>query len=287
MTVTPSISRIFDSSPDANINFNITNNSNDPQFDSIDYINTIQRAVDHWDRIIIGKPLSTWDLTLNVTFDTLEEGILGGASIVAAQPSSPSNPWNFGNFFPSEGNITLNTFYLSGMQNNTGNAGTNELEYVFKHEAGHVLGIGNFILSDNTVINGEPIVSYIEDSVTKYYYTGQHAFQAYKDYFEPLGYNVSEFSGIPIEDNGGPGTANAHPEEGIVGNNGSISANDRTIGGVFHPGLEHELMAGWSEGGNYNPLSKISIGFLHDMGFDVDYNEADPYNPEDPTFGII
>jgi hypothetical protein len=241
--------------------------------------------VDHWDRIIVGKPFNNWDLTLNVTFDTLDEGILGGASIQNFLTTATNFPLPFGEFFPNEANIILNTLYLSGMQNNTGNAGINELEYVFKHEAGHALGIGNLILSDNGTIDGEPVASYVEDSVTKYYYTGQHAFQAYKDYFEPLGYNVSQFSGIPIEDNGGDGTAHSHPEEGVVAN-GSISTNDRTIGGVFHPGLEHELMAGWSEGGNYNPLSKISIGFLHDMGYNVDYNEADPYNPEDPLFGV-
>ena len=284
-SITPSISRILDSSPDANINFNITNNSNDPQFDSVDYVNTIQRAVDHWDRIIVGQPFSNWNLKLNVTFDTLDEGVLGGAGIKTFLTSATNFPLPFGDFFPNEANIILNTLYLSGMQNNIGNAGTNELEYVFKHEAGHALGIGNWILSQNDTIDGEPVASYVEDGVTKYYYTGQHAFQAYKDYFAPLGYNVGQFSGIPIEDNGGPGTANAHPEEGFVAN-GPISTNDRTIGGVFHPGLEHELMAGWSEGGNYNPLSKISIGFLHDMGFNVDYNEADPYNPEDPLFGI-
>jgi hypothetical protein len=46
-------------------------------------------------------------------------------------------------------------------------------------------------------------------------------------------------------------------------------------------------MAGWSENGNYNPLSKISIGFLEDMGYEVNYDEAEPYNPEDSNFGLV
>ena len=281
ITPTPSLSQyIFDSLPDSDIQFSITNSSNDPQFDDVSYKNEIQKAADKWDKIITSKPKPGWDMDIGIEFKDLPAGVLGSAGI-----THYDGTLNFGDFFPTAGSINFSTNYLSGMRHNTGNAGETELYYVALHEIGHLLGVGSSILSQNSSIIGEPVVSYIEDSVTKYYYTGQHAFQAYKDYFEPLGYNVSQFSGIPIEDDGGAGTANSHPEEGIVG--GSISANDRTIGGVFHPGLEHELMAGWSEGGNYNPLSKITIGFLEDMGYSVDYNEADPYNPEDPLFGVV
>ena len=272
------------SQPDGDILYQVNNDSGDTSFDSVAYTNIIQDAVNHWDRVIVGQPLSDWKLEANITFDSLGEGTLGSASI--SKVSTTEGNLKFGEFFPISGNMTLNTFYLSNMKDNVGNAGKSELYYVVKHEIGHLLGLGSFILRANSTIDGEPVVTYSEDGVDKYYYTGQHAFQAYKDYFEPLGYNVSEFSGIPIEDDGGAGTANSHPEEGELGTNGSISANDRIIGGVFHPGLEHELMAGWSENGNYNPMSKISIGFLHDMGFNVDYNEADPYNPEDPLFGV-
>ena len=209
----------------------------------------------------------------------MEPNILGGAAI-----SHFMGTTNFGSFFPSSGRLILNTVHLESKRDNIGNAGFSELYYVCLHEVGHLLGIGNFTLSENSTIAGEPVVRYTEDGVDKFYYTGEHAFQAYKDYLEPLGHNVSELSGIPTEDDGGQGTAHSHPEEGLLH---GISVNDRFIGGVFHPGLEHELMAGWSENGNYNPLSKISIGFLEDMGYEVNYDEAEPYNPEDPNFGLV
>ena len=279
-TVTPSVTRLtFSSNPDQDIEFTINNIPQDPIFNDSSYRETIQAAVDKWDRVLVSKPFSNWQLEVGVEYDTMEPNILGGAAI-----SHFMGTTNFGSFFPSSGRLILNTVHLESKRDNIGNAGFSELYYVCLHEVGHLLGIGNFTLSENSTIAGEPVVRYTEDGVDKFYYTGEHAFQAYKDYLEPLGYNVSELSGIPTEDDGGQGTAHSHPEEGLLH---GISVNDRFIGGVFHPGLEHELMAGWSENGNYNPLSKISIGFLEDMGYEVNYDEAEPYNPEDPNFGLV
>ena len=279
-TITPSVTRLTSSSnPDQDIKFTINNIPQDPSFNDSSYRETIQAAVDKWDRVIVGKPFSNWQLEVGVEYDTMEPNILGGAAI-----SHFMGTTNFGSFFPSSGRLILNTVHLESKRDNIGNAGFSELYYVCLHEVGHLLGIGNFTLSENSTIAGEPVVRYTEDGVDKFYYTGEHAFQAYKDYLEPLGHNVAELSGIPTEDDGGQGTAHSHPEEGFL--NG-ISVNDRLIGGVFHPGLEHELMAGWSENGNYNPLSKISIGFLEDMGYEVNYDEAEPYNPEDSNFGLV
>jgi hypothetical protein len=279
-TITPSATRLtFFSNPDQDIEFSIDNISQDPSFNDPSYRETIQAAVDKWDRVLVSKPFSNWKLEVGVEYDTMAPNILGGASI-----SHFMGSLNFGSFFPISGRLILNTVHLESKRDNVGDAGFSELYYVSLHEVGHLLGIGRFTLSENSTIAGEPVVKYVEDGVDKFYYTGQHAFQAYKDYLEPLGHNVAELSGIPTEDDGGQGTAHSHPEEGFL--NG-ISVNDRLIGGVFHPGLEHELMAGWSENGNYNPLSKISIGFLEDMGYEVNYDEAEPYNPEDSNFGLV
>jgi len=285
LTPTPTLSPyIFDSSPDSNIQYNINNQTNDSQFDSIEYKNIIQDAVNKWDRIITGNPTYltqnnfAWDLDVNIAFKNLDPGVLGSAGITYY-----NGALNFGEFFPTEGELNLASDYLPNLKDNIVNTDKSELYWVTLHEIGHLLGIGPYILSENDAITNEPVVSYIEDDVTKYYYTGQHAFQAYKDYFAPY-YDVSQFSGIPVEDDGGAGTVNSHPEEGVVG---LTSVNDRMIGGVFHPGLEHELMAGWSEDGSYNPLSKITIGFLEDMGYPVNYDEADPYDPMKPGYGSL
>jgi hypothetical protein len=283
LTPTPTLSPyIFDSSPDSNIQYIINNQTNDPQFDSVEYKNIIQDAVDKWDRIITGNPTFLtqtnvdWDLDINISYENLDPGILGGAQI-----KYYDGTLNFGQFFPTEGNLRLASAYLPDLKDNKVNSDKSELYWVVLHEIGHLLGIGSFILSENDLLFGEPVVSYVEDSQTKYYYTGEHAFQAYKDYFAPY-YDVSQFSGIPIEDDGNLGTINSHPEKGAVS---FTSVNDRMISGVFHPGLGHELMGGWSENGAYTPLSKITIGFLEDMGYLVNYDEADLYDPEDPSYG--
>ena len=81
---------------------------------------------------------------------------------------------------------------------------------------------------------------------------------------------------IPVEDDGGGGTAGGHPEEGFE--NGQ-SQNNRYNDGILHPGLEHELMTGWAENSNSvsEPFSRITIAMLEDMGFSVNYSVADSY----------
>ena len=48
-------------------------------------------------------------------------------------------------------------------------------------------------------------------------------------------------------------------------------------------GLQHELMTGWSDSGKYLPMSKITLGFLNDIGYGVDYDKADDFTPINPT----
>ena len=77
---------------------------------------------------------------------------------------------------------------------------------------------------------------------------------------------------------GGQGTQNTHPEEGsVIGENGSISLATRTINNVIYYGLNHELMTGWSESAVEMPLSRVTLGFLQDIGYNVNYVLADDY----------
>ena len=79
--------------------------------------------------------------------------------------------------------------------------------------------------------------------------------------------------GLPIEDDGGQGTADNHLEEG----HSTFSNNNTYIYGIFHSGLDYELMTGWTEN-SIMPLSKISLGLLEDIGYIInDYNLADDY----------
>ena len=84
----------------------------------------------------------------------------------------------------------------------------------------------------------------------------------YKTYFP-----ASQVVGIPLEDDGGDGTEGSHPEEQM----------NRKIDGTPHPGLQDELMTGWL--GTLASLSRITLGFLEDIGYEVDYSKADPFEP--------
>jgi len=67
---------------------------------------------------------------------------------------------------------------------------------------------------------------------------------------------------VPVEADGGPGTAYGHWDETTFGN---------------------ELMTGWINAGA-NPLSTVSIASLADLGYRVDLSRADAYSPPSALF---
>ena len=246
--------------------YTVTSNSS-YALDSSDY-SIIADVFNRWDSLV--SPDSrfgeNYQITVSMTIDALGAGILGGTSVshVASIGSQ-----SFGNTLPYTASITLNDSYVISMKSDVRDTGKTEYYYVLLHEVGHVLGIGTFWGQ-----NDAPIVSYQEDGLTKYFYTGQHAVREYKRHLSPI---ANDIVGIPIEDNGSAGTINVHPEEG---NEGHVSKDKRYINGVFHPGLDTELMTGWMEGTPQStPLSRITLGFLEDIGFNVNYNLADYYRP--------
>lgn len=95
-------------------------------------------------------------------------------------------------------------------------------------------------------------------------YTGVNALREYR---AVIGNDDLAF--IPIEDDGGIGTADGHPEEG----DGVV----RVKNGITYPGLDRELMTGYSESVDDEPmiLSRITVGFMEDLGYTVRYEGAD------------
>ena len=67
--------------------------------------------------------------------------------------------------------------------------------------------------------------------------------------------------------NSGSGTKCSHLEEGIDEN--YVSQN-RTIDGVVYPTIREEIMTGFIDSKNY--ITNITLGFLEDFGFVVNYN---------------
>ena len=78
----------------------------------------------------------------------------------------------------------------------------------------------------------------METYETKKYYNGENALREYKNYYDAIvdTYANSELIvGLPIEDDGGQGTAdNVHLEEG----HSTFSNNNTYIYGIFHSGLD-------------------------------------------------
>ena len=117
-----------------------------------------------------------------------------------------------------------------------------DLYTVILHEMGHVLGIGT-IWSDQRLV---PQVG------NEYRFTGRNAVAQYDALF---GVTTAY---VPVEAGGGSGTAGSHWSDSVFGN---------------------ELMTGYINAGVMNPLSRVTIGSLQDLGYTVNYAAADPYTP--------
>jgi hypothetical protein len=113
------------------------------------------------------------------------------------------------------------------------------LEAVILHEMGHVLGLEGTLWG---------LSGLVEDGMR---YTGAAALAEYRLLAGDPGLGF-----VPLEDEGGGGTAGMHWDEERFGN---------------------ELMTGYLNGGQPNPLSRLTIASLQDLGYGVAYDGAEPY----------
>ena len=116
------------------------------------------------------------------------------------------------------------------------------LNDVIAHEMGHVLGFG-------TVWNYKKLLK--NAGKINPVFTGK---QAKKEYATLLG--VSRAREVPLENAGGPGTRDSHWRETLFGN---------------------ELMSGYVAAAG-NPLSRLTLASLEDIGYKVDMSVAEPYS---------
>jgi hypothetical protein len=269
--------------PSASIVVTEVNNPHDPPLVNFTYKiegdaseNIVKSALQKWDNIITrhpidvnnGAPGGTTKIHITFSVSEMDAGTLGYAYVdyVYYDDLNINGQIDYSdNIYTSSGFIALSQASYNSMISETrtdGNTTNTTLYYVLMHEIGHIIGIGPYFGHNNS-----PRVAYEESGVTKYYYTGVNALAKYRMYM-----NDASLVGIPIEDDGGAGTVNVHPEEH------RIEGQTRHIGGHPHEGLDEELMTGWTESGNtIMPLSAVSIGFLQDMGYEVDYSYADEY----------
>ncbi|MEF2279581.1 leishmanolysin-related zinc metalloendopeptidase [Deinococcus sp. YIM 134068] len=118
---------------------------------------------------------------------------------------------------------------------------SSQLADIAVHELGHSLGIG-------TLWQRFGLVSGIGTSNPVY--RGTNGVREYRAFGGTL-------STVPVENTGGSGTAGGHWRETT---------------------FKNELMTGYLNSGVKNPLSRLSVGTLQDMGYAVTYTTADAYS---------
>ncbi|KAG5192769.1 hypothetical protein JKP88DRAFT_274716 [Tribonema minus] len=128
---------------------------------------------------------------------------------------------------------------------------------VIMHEMGHVLGLGlwQYGLGKarcGTICDENAVRAFYADGSTGKCYAQKMAALLGVDTLEIVLHYWTETDG-------GPGTACFHWDE---------------------TQLCSELMTGYLNSGDVNSLSIITIGGLQDIGYQVDYSEADNFNPE-------
>ncbi len=120
------------------------------------------------------------------------------------------------------------------------NSFSGQLPDIALHELGHSLGIGS-LWKKKGLLTGS--------GTTDPRFTGQNAGREYAALGGTLGT-------VPVENQGGSGTADSHWREKSFGN---------------------ELMTGYLNSGS-NPLSRLTIASLQDLGYSVDYTRADAFS---------
>lgn len=125
---------------------------------------------------------------------------------------------------------------------------------VVTHEMGHVLGIGT-LWEGLGLLDYAPASSQGCSAVATF--TKNPGFIGQNARNNALGAVYSDSKFVPVEDEFGKGTKCGHWDEGI---------------------FDNELMTGFAEApGVTMPLSKLTIGSLQDVGYDVDYASFDNY----------
>ncbi|MFT4556959.1 MAG: hypothetical protein ACI92S_002315, partial [Planctomycetaceae bacterium] len=194
-------------------------------------------AAARWEQIIVGDVPDVFVPGIGQVDDIVIEarsvaidgpnGVLGQTAIVAQRVVSN---------LPSAAFIELDTFDIAALES-SGQLGDTVL-----HEIGHALGFG-IIWSDLGLISGAtgPDPQFLGP-------------MSIAEYNLRFGTNVT---GVPVENMGGAGTADAHWRESV---------------------LTTELMTGFLDPGVANPITRLTVAQFADIGYQVDFAAADSLN---------
>jgi Leishmanolysin len=198
-------------------------------------------AADRWTRVIVGdlpSVLVDGELVDDVLILADGADIDGPSGILGQAGPTRLRPPNAGTagFLPAKGRMSFDTADLKQMERD----GT--LNDVITHEMGHVLGIGTVWSQKKLLKNAG------SNNPT---FAGKGAMTEYRALRGP----GAASKRVPVENTGGPGTADSHWRETVFGN---------------------ELMSGFISAAG-NPLSRMTVASLQDLGYAVDFGVAEDY----------
>ncbi|MBT8044522.1 MAG: PEP-CTERM sorting domain-containing protein [Verrucomicrobiae bacterium] len=239
-------------------------------------------AVNTWESYITGYQPSVTGLT-GITIDASGPAI-DGAFNVLGSAGPTGGTFNGGYVLTTTGKMEFDSADLSRLEND------GELDEVILHEMGHVLGIGTWWNAFENNGFGQDLYTNGTGQ-----YTGANALAQYQTNVDP----TATF--IPVELDGGGGTANGHwnesldnfRTENVAGNVGDPDPGDGapalTITNVNSPqfgnSLDDELMTGVLSPNTY--ISNITLGSFEDLGYTVQYIEdVDPV-PEPSSSALL
>ncbi|NJK62359.1 MAG: hypothetical protein HC921_06390 [Synechococcaceae cyanobacterium SM2_3_1] len=171
------------------------------------------------------------DLLVDISVSTVdgEGGLLGQAGPCLVRTGSN---------LPLYGSVQLD------LDDRTGLAASNQLDEVFSHELGHVLGFG-------TTWADQGLVTQVFSPDPRF--IGNLAIQEFS--------RLGGLGTVPIENRGGQGTRIDHWREST---------------------FDNELMTGTINPRTENPLSRLTVASLSDLGYGVDLDAADAYALSSP-----
>lgn len=199
-----------------------------------------EKVAKRWSEVIVGDLPSVTDLALGFTDDfrmTVTMGLLGTATGTDGSSQTLANAMPLE--FRRDG-MRLPWLGITGID--PADTDPQDLEATLLHEFGHALGLVP------EVWDRKNLVLPLTDGPI---FIGPNAVREFNTIY---GESVR---GIPLEKEGGAGTKAAHWSESV---------------------LKTELMTGFAEmPGTRQPLSRITVGALADIGYTVDYAKADPF----------
>ena len=217
----------------------------------------VDSAVAHWQRIVFGAvtpiPLNVGagscgsnspaiNETVNSVLIFVELDSIDGPGKILGQ-SGPCFIRTQGRL-PIVGIVQFDTADIGGLES------SGQFPEVILHEFAHILGYGTIWGAGDLNL----LVNPSQSGGTDPHFIGPQALAAFK------AIGGGSYTGglpVPVEDSGGPGTADGHWRER-----------------VFHT----ELMTGFLNPSVPNPLSIVTIASMGDMGYTVNYAAAEPYS---------